>query len=242
MLIVFLKLIIAHVLGDFVFQPKSWVIKRRTNIAYLFAHVLVHGLLLWLFFYKDLATYGMSILFISVMHLAIDSLKIWWEKMWAHKPIRLFLVDQLLHLSVIVGIVCFHFPNYQHYIPAQFPVEWWLYCLALLILVFVTPVLLRVFFTKWEHENTFHSKRKDSLIDAGLIIGILERILILFFIQINMFEAIGFLLAAKSIFRFGDLTNAKDTKFTEYILVGTLLSFTIAIVVGYALKVALTHF
>ncbi|RYE13805.1 MAG: DUF3307 domain-containing protein, partial [Sphingobacteriales bacterium] len=44
------------------------------------------------------------------------------------------------------------------------------------------------------------------------------------------FEAVGFLLAAKSIFRFGDLKEAHDIKLTEYVLIGTLLSFGMAIV------------
>ncbi|TVR27761.1 MAG: DUF3307 domain-containing protein, partial [Balneolaceae bacterium] len=43
-------------------------------------------------------------------------------------------------------------------------------------------------------------------------------------------------LAAKSIFRFGDLTRSKDRKLTEYILVGTLLSFLIAIATGMAVS------
>jgi hypothetical protein len=64
----------------------------------------------------------------------------------------------------------------------------------------------------------------------------MERLMIAFFIQIDFLEGIGFLLAAKSIFRFGDLTNAKNTKFTEYVLVGTLASFLIAIIIGYAVK------
>jgi hypothetical protein len=39
-------------------------------------------------------------------------------------------------------------------------------------------------------------------------------------------------LAAKSVFRFGDLKESKDRKLTEYILIGTLLSFGIAIASG----------
>ena len=52
------------------------------------------------------------------------------------------------------------------------------------------------------------------------------------FIITNHWEAIGFLLAAKSVFRFGDLTSSKDRKLTEYILIETLLSFGIAIFLG----------
>jgi hypothetical protein len=52
------------------------------------------------------------------------------------------------------------------------------------------------------------------------------------FVLTNHWEAIGFLIAAKSIFRFGDLKDAKDLKLTEYVLIGTLLSFGIAIATG----------
>lgn len=83
------------------------------------------------------------------------------------------------------------------------------------------------------------TKRVETLLDAGMLIGIMERLMIVFFMQVGFLEGIGFLLAAKSIFRFGDLTNAKDTKFTEYVLVGTLASFLMAIAIGYALQLAL---
>ena len=81
--------------------------------------------------------------------------------------------------------------------------------------------------------DTRRKRKKDqSLQNAGNYIGILERIFVVTFILLNEFEAIGFLLAAKSIFRFGDLKKVKDRKLTEYVLIGTLLSFGIAILVG----------
>lgn len=55
---------------------------------------------------------------------------------------------------------------------------------------------------------------------------------------VGCMEGIGFLLAAKSVFRFGELTKAKEVKITEYVLIGALSSFTIAILIGaVALKV-----
>jgi ABC-type proline/glycine betaine transport system permease subunit len=65
---------------------------------------------------------------------------------------------------------------------------------------------------------------------------VIERFLILSFILINQWAAIGFLLAAKSIFRFGDLKEGKYQKKTEYILIGTLMSFSIALVHGLILR------
>lgn len=60
----------------------------------------------------------------------------------------------------------------------------------------------------------------------------IERLLVFIFIISGNFSAVGFLLTAKSVFRFGDLSKAKNMKLTEYVLIGTLLSFGIAILVG----------
>jgi hypothetical protein len=55
---------------------------------------------------------------------------------------------------------------------------------------------------------------------------------------VGCMEGIGFLLAAKSIFRFGELTKPREVKITEYVMIGTLSSFTIAILLGtIALKI-----
>ena len=74
----------------------------------------------------------------------------------------------------------------------------------------------------------------DSLPSAGKTIGILERLFVFTFIVLGQWSAIGFLLAAKSVFRFSDLSRAKDRKLTEYILIGTLLSFGLAVLIGLA--------
>jgi hypothetical protein len=62
----------------------------------------------------------------------------------------------------------------------------------------------------------------------------MERLFVFTFVVMGRWEGIGFLMAAKSIFRFGDLKEAKDRKLTEYILIGTLLSFGIAMALGVA--------
>ncbi|MPL93513.1 hypothetical protein SDC9_39645 [bioreactor metagenome] len=80
--------------------------------------------------------------------------------------------------------------------------------------------------------EVLNKNRDESLQNAGKYIGILERLLVFLFIVTNHWEAIGFLLVAKSVFRFGDLKESKDRKLTEYILIGTHISFGIAIVAG----------
>jgi len=89
---------------------------------------------------------------------------------------------------------------------------------------------------RWQNELP---EDRDSLKDAGKIIGYLERFLTLTFIIFGQFSAIGFLLAAKSILRVGDKHSRKET---EYILIGTLASFTAAIIIGIALHIVLDYF
>lgn len=241
MLILFLKLLLAHIVGDFVLQTKTLVLKRGENVLYLLLHTLIHVLLLCIVFFPAITDAWFPILSIGVAHLAIDSLKIWAEKIWPTKPATLFLADQLLHVLVIFAVV-FGTYSFPETLLANLSVaKLLLYLIAFLLLAVVSPIFLRVFFTKWNQEQAVQSKRSETLFDAGLLIGIMERLMIVVFILAGFLEGIGFLLAAKSIFRFGDLTNAKDTKFTEYVLVGTLASFLIAMAVGFALQHALSY-
>ncbi|MCE5207285.1 MAG: hypothetical protein LLG42_03130 [Chloroflexi bacterium] len=61
--------------------------------------------------------------------------------------------------------------------------------------------------------------------NAGRVIGILERLLIYYFVLNAQYSAIGFILAAKSFTRFREL---EKRTFAEYVLIGTLLSALLA--------------
>lgn len=90
-------------------------------------------------------------------------------------------------------------------------------------------------------DNFDFKPSENGLKDGGLWIGYIERFLILTFVLMSYHEGIGFLLAAKSIFRFGELKNETEIKRTEYILIGTLLSFVLAVCVGMLMKVTLNY-
>ena len=72
----------------------------------------------------------------------------------------------------------------------------------------------------------------EDLPNAGKLIGVVERLLSLVFVLLGQYEAVGFIIAAKSILRFAEGDKAKS----EYVLIGTLLSFSLAIFVGVAIK------
>lgn len=74
-----------------------------------------------------------------------------------------------------------------------------------------------------EHTTIIHINSKKT----GAIIGFLERVIILLFINIGQFSAIGLILTAKSIARYEMIS--KNQQFSEYYLIGTLTSFLSAI-------------
>lgn len=106
----------------------------------------------------------------------------------------------------------------------------WTLALAYAIMIWPASTLVGRFTKRWrEHEGV---SEPQGLENAGLWIGRLERVLALTFVLIGRFEAIGFLVAAKSVFRFGELRDPTNRREAEYILIGTLASFSLAICTG----------
>ena len=65
----------------------------------------------------------------------------------------------------------------------------------------------------------------EGLPQAGRLIGQFERTLAFMLILAGEAKGIGFLIAAKSVFRFGDIQGDERSE-SEYIIIGTLASFT----------------
>ncbi|MEO5563761.1 MAG: hypothetical protein ABIR18_10010 [Chitinophagaceae bacterium] len=72
--------------------------------------------------------------------------------------------------------------------------------------------------------------RNESLINAGKWIGIIERVILFILVMIDQYEALGLLIAAKTIIRFNE--SDRQEKKTEYLLIGTLTSVSLAIITG----------
>ncbi|MDV7188236.1 DUF3307 domain-containing protein [Lutibacter sp. TH_r2] len=230
MIALVLKLLIAHTIGDFVFQPRKWVKskeKKKHKSPYLYWHILVHFIaLLTVFQFKT--DYWLGILVIIISHYIIDLVKLNLKKKLNSR--WLFLWDQLAHIVVIAFVVNLYKP-FVIDVNVLFSSKVLLFVLSILMVTVVSSISMKVIISKWEIKS---NSTKKSLEDAGMYIGIIERLLTFVFIITNNWSAIGFLLAAKSIFRFGDLTNSDDRKLTEYILIGTLISFGLAIFTGLA--------
>ena len=228
-MIVLLKLFLAHFTGDFLLQPEKWVKAKETKKLaawQLYAHSLLHGVIFLLLMWD--INFWIWALLLSFVHFVIDSFKLLVQKNNTRR--LLFFIDQLLHfISIYVIWVCYE----GKYFSLSFLKNENVLLLTTLIIFLTRPVSfsVKIFISKWT-PDTVAGDDALSLQSAGQYIGIFERLLVFVFMITNEWQAVGFLLAAKSVFRFGNLQEAKDRKLTEYILIGTLLSFGIAILTG----------
>ncbi len=230
----FIQLLLAHILGDFVFQPTSWVknkLKFKIKSYKLYAHIGVHTALLIAIALLN-QNFWLGFVIVIVTHYLIDL-----AKLYLHKKVKsniLFLGDQILHLFFL-ALATYITKPFEIDFSKIFTEQVLLLITAVLFIVFVAPILIQLIVKQWEPEKD-KLDHKHSLKEAGKYIGILERLFVFMFVIFDKWEGVGFLLAAKSIFRFGDLTTAKDRKLTEYILIGTLISFGLAILAGLIYK------
>ncbi|MDI9256984.1 DUF3307 domain-containing protein [Flavobacterium sedimenticola] len=234
-MIIFIKLLLAHIIGDFIVQPDAWVADKEKKIhrsMYLYLHTLLHAVLAYVLVgEKAFAAYALLLAF---LHGGIDFLKLRFQR--KENKRRWFIADQWLHVLVIIGITF----GYNGELPdfSFADDQFWILVTALIFLTKPTSIIIKNIISIWTPENKW-DKNDDSLQNAGNYIGILERLFVFYFVTSGHLEAVGFLLAAKSIFRFGDLKEAKDRKLTEYVLIGTLLSFGMAFLVGLLVQYGL---
>lgn len=232
---IFTSLILAHLLGDFILQPNSWVAdkeKKKGKSIYLYLHVIIHTILAFILLW-NLNLWWIALI-IGVTHFLIDWSKLNYQTFNTKRT--WFFVDQLLHILVIAGLSILYFPYFK--IEDFFNAESIKLFTAIVFLTVPSSILIKTIISFWTPVTVEHSKvRTESLVNAGKYIGILERLLVFVFILVNHWEGVGFMIAAKSVFRFSDLAEAKQRKLTEYVLIGTLLSFGIAILVGILMKI-----
>lgn len=234
-MIIFLKLLIAHIITDFFLQPDEWVKDKQEKTyksKYLYYHVLITGLGALLFL-GDIQ-YIEVVLFITATHFIIDLYKL----TFLRDDLGSFLFDQLLHLAILV-IATFLIVDTEidmkvlneHITQKNLAI-----LAAYLFITIPSGYIVGIATQRWRQELISDEKERDSLTNAGIWIGILERIFVLTFFLLNTLEAVGFLIAAKSILRFSSKDENNPRKQTEYVLIGTLISFLIALLVGIILQ------
>jgi len=235
-MMILLQLLIAHILTDFVLQPGSWIAHKRKfkqRSYLLIIHSLIAGVLSVVLL-QNIKFWYVG-LFITITHYFID----WWKLTQKEDTLKYFLLDQLFHVVMIMLAWLYISNNFNEILPG---IQYVLNSTAILaiisvylIVIFPTGFLIGKATKRWQSEIEI-THQKNSLEAAGRYIGIFERILVLTFILTNNFSAIGFLIAAKSILRFSEKSETGARKQTEYVLIGTLMSFAITIILGLLVR------
>lgn len=220
----FLSLLLAHVIADFYLQNDKYCARKeekKIRSWFLYVHSFLAGAVSWML--VPVCNFGVYALIIALSHLAIDIVKV-----YAPKRLWGFILDQLAHLTVLAA-VSFAFNTITE-LPLQsvdcaetFSIP--LFILAILLCIKPANILIKLILKKYQIGET---QSCENIKNAGALIGNLKRALTIIFVIIGQYEAVGFIIAAKSILRFKDTDTAK----TEYVLAGTFLSFGIALLCG----------
>lgn len=229
---ILVRLLCAHLCSDFIFQTDSINKGKRKSgmrgLCYQLLHSAIHSLAAYLFVADWSCWLIPAVIFLT--HFIIDMVKC----KLCEDSLRTFLIDQLCHVAVVCALwLVLYGSNLQlSCFDEVCASRIWITAVGYILMLKPSSVLLGLFLNQWAPA----SPNTQSLPNAGQWIGYIEQILILTFVLIGSVEGVGFLLAAKSVFRFGELNKAKEIRTTEYVLIGTLASFTIAIITGIAVS------
>ncbi len=239
-----LKILMAHLITDFLLQPGRWVQHKQQHgikSYLLWIHALLTGMVVWLFLPEWSQWYVAAL--VAISHLLID----WWKISRGSDSFRYFILDQVFHILVLVVVWLWQtglWRETDHYLHGFFnDTSNIAVMIAFMMVIWPVGYAIGKATAGWRRElERDEEEGRDSLAKAGTYIGIFERILVLLFVLSGRFEAIGFLIAAKSILRFGDRNESKPRKQTEYVLIGTLMSFTVSILIGLATRYIMAHY
>ena len=253
-MMLFLLVLLAHVLADFVFQSEATALQKgKGKTGGYFSHAFFVLIITFIFLlpYEGLENYILAIV-IAVIHFLIDWLKYFMNRLFKRFgrdiSIASFVFDQLLHVVSILILVEAFVPGEREFmldLQSRLP-DLNLYLITIIVYIYVVfggrhfiRVLLDAIPSfhnrKWREEKEsgeliFKSKEETN---KGMFIGILERAMVLTLWITGNPGAIGFVLTAKSIARFKEFD---DREFAEYYLIGTLASMLLAVIGGIVLN------
>jgi len=219
----FFSMLAGHLVADFWLQPSSWVAHKKENgwkSKKLILHTLIASVLPVVFTLQFVLWWFVPVIFLT--HYLIDVVKLKVKPtMW------FFLSDQLLHIGILWILASFFT---EIILPESFA-YFWIYASGFILITNPLGILTGMFL-----KSVTKSESNALQLNASAWIGIFERILIVIFVTTGQIQAIGFLVAAKSVFRFSEIQHEGNQK-AEYFLLGTLVSFTLAIVMGLWMKI-----
>lgn len=243
-------LVLGHVLADFVFQSKRMVAGKDRPRG-----LLLHGGLVFavhaavylpLLSFTSLA----AILAVAVVHVLVDAVKRAWVRR-RHDGLPLFLLDQAVHVIVLLGVWSFLLIEPDVLTAGFLPLEAFepwadlLTIIAILLAVVAfngsgAAAVVSLILADTPTQDGDPEARCERGDGHGRRIGMLERWLVVLFVLAGAWIGIGLVVAAKSIARFDRIRQ--EPLFAERYLVGTLGSLLIAVLSGIAAVVLVGPF
>lgn len=232
--------LLGHILGDFYLQSDGLAVDKNKSFHRLVEHSLIYLLSMCLVL---IPVYGFDfitwVLVISFIHFIIDAGMFYLKQKELSRRINsntLYLVDQLIHVATLLIITLFisssmgiiEYTRFFHLIVEKSQINVslllnWVTAIAIII----KPTSITINKMLAQYQPTTVTKEEIGHPGAGSLIGILERLIILMMLSQNQYGAIGFVLTAKSIARYNKITE--NPQFSEYYLLGTLLSMLLVI-------------
>jgi hypothetical protein len=227
----------AHVLADFLFQT-NWMAANKRDPVRLIAHIAV----VLLTAIAAIGTLHPALFALAAAHMLLDAGKAWLP--W--RGLGPFLLDQALHMASIIAVALW-VPDLWATglwgMPAATGWNLWSTdptSLVPTVMVAITGLIVAtraggfaigLYMAQWAGTLPMGLK------NGGRAIGMLERGLIFLLVITGLPEGIGFLIAAKSVLRFGAVGD--DRAFSEYVIIGTLASFAWAIAASFVTALVL---
>lgn len=232
-----IPLVTAHLLGDFVLQTREDVAYKHRPLV-LLKHAVIVAAVSYVLLGVPGAWIAVTAVFVS--HLGIDYVKV----RTGRDDLRAFAVDQAAHLLALALIAVFAAsdPSASFWLVYAGSDYYALLVLAAGIIATIPMGAILVgkavapFLAKLERVREDAPTAPHGFEEGGRLIGQLERALILLFVLLNQITAIGFLIAAKSILRFGEVKDRANRMEAEYIIIGTLVSFLWGLVLAYVTR------
>lgn len=225
-------LVTAHLLADFPLQTAA-VVRRKRRWSVMLLHAGLAASLSYLLMARW--TDWVVPLVILVTHALFDSIKVRTPESTAGWSL---LVDQAAHLAVVValafGVDASRAETFG--LTAEAYLQALIFVSGAVLTIWTSGIIVGIVVAPYRRllEASERSRATDGLAGAGRLIGQLERTLIFATYFAGAPGSIGFLIAAKSILRFGDITDSRNREAAEYIIIGTLLSFAFAAVLTLA--------
>lgn len=247
--IIHAMLLIGHILSDFYFIVNEQKNDKKNRYKYILINEIIYtaciviaclitiqlsSIILWLIICIELSHLLINIVFKAILDII--------KRYYVIKPL---LIDQILHISLIWLIYMFFGNRLTEYgyinktftfIPS-IPIV----VIILGLLILLKPIGMLISSNElWDFsKNTPGESQKG----AGKMIGYIERCILYILLLNYQYEAVGFIIAAKSLIRFPEINNSVKKNYAniqyeitttqnertinslaEYYLIGTMLS------------------